>query len=402
MPRAPGPPSLNLSAGGVGTEGLQPSSPSTLSPRSFRSPRSPRSIPASPLLQDSRMGESFTGNENMIAESTSEGTATSTNGRVSPSMRAISEHQSAIAKPSPKHGRDASKSFFSNLMASKSSHRLQSPERHTIESTEKTNARSRASSKDRVIYALKSRGSTPDLPKTARVTENPAELPFDHHGSDSASQPVVENGPDHPLSSRKPKPRLGGILSRTKSTKLDDGSIPKHSAPNRLNLEEPHQLDHYTEYEAAMKTAPLRSDYRGRAFKEQVDSPNRNRSADRPPTQSQETLPLPVKKDRSAGSLAISSSFKDGAGAHLLSNIHQTGKGVGDRLGRASKGFLGKITRSGSSNERELITDDNYACSVINLPLIQQTRRTRIAKRLERSRDKTEFWMPALPWRCIE
>jgi hypothetical protein len=27
---------------------------------------------------------------------------------------------------------------------------------------------------------------------------------------------------------------------------------------------------------------------------------------------------------------------------------------------------------------------------------------TRISTRLEQSRDKTEFWMPALPWRCIE
>jgi len=36
------------------------------------------------------------------------------------------------------------------------------------------------------------------------------------------------------------------------------------------------------------------------------------------------------------------------------------------------------------------------------LPLVEQTRKTRIAKRLEDSKDKTEFWMPALPWRCIE
>jgi hypothetical protein len=100
--------------------------------------------------------------------------------------------------------------------------------------------------------------------------------------------------------------------------------------------------------------------------------------------------------------MAGSYPSRDGAGAHLLSNIHQTGRGMGDRLGKAGKGFLGKITRSGSSNERELVTDDTYTCTVINLPLVKQTRRTRIAKRMENSRDKTEFWMPALPWRCIE
>jgi hypothetical protein len=75
---------------------------------------------------------------------------------------------------------------------------------------------------------------------------------------------------------------------------------------------------------------------------------------------------------------------------------------MSDRLGKAGKGFFGKITRSGSSNEREIVTDDNYVCTTINLPLVKQTRKTRIAQRLELSKDKTEFWMPALPWRCIE
>jgi hypothetical protein len=39
---------------------------------------------------------------------------------------------------------------------------------------------------------------------------------------------------------------------------------------------------------------------------------------------------------------------------------------------------------------------------VINLPLVEQTRITRISKKIEASKDKTEFWMPSLPWRCIE
>jgi hypothetical protein len=86
----------------------------------------------------------------------------------------------------------------------------------------------------------------------------------------------------------------------------------------------------------------------------------------------------------------------------LLSNIGHQGRGVGDRLGKAGKGFFGRMARSGSSNEREVVTDDTYVCSTINLPLIKQTRKTRIARRLELSKDKTEFWMPALPWRCIE
>lgn len=68
-----------------------------------------------------------------------------------------------------------------------------------------------------------------------------------------------------------------------------------------------------------------------------------------------------------------------------------------------SKGLFGKSSRSSSTNEREpTIDDENYQLKVINLPLIEQTRLTRISKRLEDSRDKTEFWMPAFPWRAID
>lgn len=68
-----------------------------------------------------------------------------------------------------------------------------------------------------------------------------------------------------------------------------------------------------------------------------------------------------------------------------------------------SKGLFGKSSRSGSTTEKEpVIDDEHYQLKVINLPLIEQTRITRISKRLEDSRDKTEFWMPAFPWRAID
>ena len=71
-------------------------------------------------------------------------------------------------------------------------------------------------------------------------------------------------------------------------------------------------------------------------------------------------------------------------------------------MNKAGKGIFAKMGRSGSNT---IITPDdqrNYVCRIINLPLVEQTRKTRIAARLENSKDKTEFWMPALPWRCIE
>lgn len=95
-------------------------------------------------------------------------------------------------------------------------------------------------------------------------------------------------------------------------------------------------------------------------------------------------------------SASISGGLRDQGGSHLFTNIKSK---AADGLGKAGKGIFGKMTRSGSSNARE---EERYAHVVINLPLVEQTRKTRIASRLADSRDKTEFWMPALPWRCIE
>jgi len=68
-----------------------------------------------------------------------------------------------------------------------------------------------------------------------------------------------------------------------------------------------------------------------------------------------------------------------------------------------SRNFFGKNSRSGSTTEKEhVIDDEHYTIKVLNKPLIEQTRITRISKRLEDSRDKTEFWMPAFPWRAID
>ena len=92
-------------------------------------------------------------------------------------------------------------------------------------------------------------------------------------------------------------------------------------------------------------------------------------------------------------------TFREGAGSHLFANIKSTSTKAADGLGRAGKGLLSKMNRRPSNTEKE---DEPYVLQVITLPLVQQTRKTRIARRLEDSKDKTEFWMPALPWRCIE
>ena len=162
------------------------------------------------------------------------------------------------------------------------------------------------------------------------------------------------------------------------------------------------------DHHRAPKTAPLQQD---RSLRDMMSSTTRNRSADRPHqnnnniNNSQENVAM-RREDKSPGQgLSTSNSrvFRESGGAHggshIFSNIKNTSSKAADGLGKAGKGIFGKIARSGSSNAKE---EERYVLRIINLPLIDQTRRTRIAKRLEDSKDKTEFWMPALPWRCIE
>lgn len=64
---------------------------------------------------------------------------------------------------------------------------------------------------------------------------------------------------------------------------------------------------------------------------------------------------------------------------------------------------IGKIGRSGSSTEKEThVPEEAYVIHIINKPLVEQTRITRISKSLDACKDKTEYWMSSLPWRCIE
>ena len=391
--KAQTPPALDLS--NARSSNLQPGllSSSTLSPKSPRSPRLPGSSPTSPFFQTSFPS---TGPNN-ISPRTVTMTATygsQSNGLASPKINATPDYPPSPSRPSPKHARE--KSFFSNLMASKSSHKLDTPAPTNEKESGRSTVKSRAALKDRSLHTLRGKGSTSNLLKMPQ-SENqydatPSQTVGPEHLSDSASQ----------APSKKGKSRLGGILHRTKSTKMDDGARIRlrDRRPSQLNLEvlPAQQMQTEPRYAESVKTAPLRFDHREKGFVENNGSFNRNRSADRRPTTNESA----TRSDRGGPPIPPSHSFRDGGTLQILSKVHHTGLGVGDRLGKAGKGFFGKITRSDSSNARELVPDEGYTCTTINLPLIKQTRRTRIARRLELSKDKTEFWMPALPWRCIE
>lgn len=402
MPKASALPHLNLAPNN--NEELNGLTPATLSPRSTGSPHTPhtpRSAPTSPFLGPP---PSFMSHQIPVSSETRHDGART--GSSSPKITAMPEFPPSPVPQSPKHGRDPSKGFFSNLMASKSSHKLHSSETSIPEAIgEKPNARSRASSKDRSLHSVKKQGSTPELPKagSSNGTANgnsqpPASEPTPTHGP--VHTPV--NAPTEPASSlKKPKSKFGGILARTKTVKMEENTTPKQKppVPSHLQVETTHSSVDLLD-ETSPKTAPVKSDYRERAFGGESGASIRNRSVDRQARDDSHSM----RKERQPANLPPSHSFRDGSTLQILSNLGQTGKGVGDRIGKAGKGFFGKITRSGSSNERETptITDDNYTCTTISLPLVKQTRKTRIARRLEESKDKTEFWMPALPWRCIE
>lgn len=210
---------------------------------------------------------------------------------------------------------------------------------------------------------------------------------------------------------QKVKPRFAQLLTRTRSMRMDEtGRRSQPPTPIRTAklsaLDQPDDPD-----DSSLKSAPLPQD-KDKMMRDAVGSTTRNRSADRQPPPNRHFVHRPNQggsthrrnHQEPGPGLTISQSgtAREGHGAHLLTNIKNTSSRATDGLGKAGKGFFNKITRSGSTNSRDTADDEPYVCTTINLPLVEQTRRTRIAKRLEDSKDKTEFWMPALPWRCIE
>ncbi|KAI7976306.1 hypothetical protein EIK77_010779 [Talaromyces pinophilus] len=372
---------------------------SSLSPLT---PRSPRSSPSSPRsIRD----------EPTIRPVTSRSRTGSTNGPLSPSdPEPPTPNFTAMPQypPSPKenkHNRDPSRSFFANLKASRSSHKITNSDSSGLSA--EPPSKSRGNSRDRSHATLRKNGSIPDLLETAsrQGKEKPEDLQNEQPRGQPRGQLIDDNrnGGQHIQGPqvKKNKPRFGNLLSRARSVRVDDKSAPRSAGLRRpsnatlLKVSESQE-----EISQPPKTAPLRVD---KDFHEGANTNGSNRPADRPTDRPTEIRPHTSRRERNP-SLVPSSSLMQvsGASTSLFNNIKHTSSGAADRLGKAGKGFFGKITRSGSTNEREVVLDDNYVCSVINLPLIEQTRKTRISKRLEDCKDKTEYWMPALPYRCID
>ncbi|RDA83286.1 hypothetical protein CP532_3698 [Ophiocordyceps camponoti-leonardi (nom. inval.)] len=133
-----------------------------------------------------------------------------------------------------------------------------------------------------------------------------------------------------------------------------------------------------------------------RLLREMSNSTVRNRSQDRTPSRDAKENHQSRDKDRRP---PVSSQKENGGGSTFLSGLRSSSTRAADMI---SKGLFGKAPRNSGPEKEPAVDDEHYALKVIVLPLVEQTRLTRISKRLEHSRDKTEFWMPAFPWRAID
>lgn len=352
---------------------------------------------------------------------------------LSPNLTSLPPFPSS-PKSAPKHVRDPSKSFFSNLKASKSSNRVHHME-PTIRQVPEESSQDMQEPPPHNFYSVnKGSGSTPDLSNSSFGFDpqdsngkwsnldrsdqtnwiDVASLTQIHTtqrrpaGTGIVSDSAITTSQTEPLAGRKNKPRFGHLLGRTRSIRTDDsGRRSKPTTPIRITG--PEELRHFdgSNDPGGLKTAPLQHE-KDRSFKDMMGSAIRNKSADRHLVAHHDqgsTSAGQIDKESAQGlTISASTAFRDthGARAHLITNLKNTSTKAADGLGKAGKGIFGKIARTSTNNIKEGLEDEPYVCSVIILPLVEQTRRTRIAKRLVDSKDKTEFWMPALPWRCIE
>lgn len=98
--------------------------------------------------------------------------------------------------------------------------------------------------------------------------------------------------------------------------------------------------------------------------------------------------PLNNRDNRNKPS-AITSSM-----AHIR---HGAGKAK-DLFGRMRAGN----TSDRQSEQQRLSENENFSLDILQRPLVEQTRISRVCKDYDDCNSKTEYWMPALPYRCID
>ncbi|KAI3395427.1 hypothetical protein diail_1356 [Diaporthe ilicicola] len=304
----------------------------------------------------------------------------------------------------PRHEDDKKGFFFSFSKSAKSSSDRPPPPRQAQPNTTTTALDPR---REAVMSSTDQPTPTKHSPKqstdASHVDSAPRPAPSLPSRSESSLASSQEKGDTTTTTSRKgSKPKPFTLLSRTKSQRERDGRSPRHT-PSPQDLKETPQVPLPEPPERALTAAPPKTATAplDRSYREAMSSSSRNHSADRgdriPSRDASTSRNSNREREYSRGQQHFSQ--KDGP-ASFFNNLKREGGRVAESIG---KGLFGKGGRSGSTTEKEpLVDDEHYVVKVINLPLVEQTRLTRISKRLEDSRDKTEFWMPAFPWRAID
>lgn len=203
--------------------------------------------------------------------------------------------------------------------------------------------------------------------RSGKLTSSP--LANTTQASEVLPQPSP-NRQEDASSTRRRERTFRNPLSRTKSIRRDSSS--SKTKPNTKDL-----------FDRPPKTAPLQSDWQSSSdLLTAKHREKRGKSAERAiASESEDGTPV----DR----MATRDKFMSGS----KNVMHKAKTGGGQLLNK-----LGKIGRTANHQ----VPDSEWKPSIITLPLVEQTRVTRISKDLESCRDKTEYWMPSLPWRCID
>jgi hypothetical protein len=314
-------------------------------------------------------------------------------------------HPDMSPSPASSKPRKDSKNIFSNFTANLSSSRLASPDTsdRQVSGREKhhglyTNGSGSTPDLSRPVYTPNSDGKGTFFNAQAQTLKH-ADIRSDSVGPEqrngtATSANASENGS---VSNKQ-----GAKLGRSTSTKNGEGRQKK------LNKAQPPQLSPdattWSQNGDTLKTAPLEKDksWRGNMSfgKLRTHSADRQDGSQHSQRSNDENS---SRKDKAEQSSVASGSHSESRGAHLISNLGFGAQKMGKKIESTRKGIFGKLGRSSSNHETlPLLPKEPYQFKIIHTPLVEQTRLTRISSRLENSKDKTEFWMPALPWRCIE
>ncbi|CAG8976600.1 hypothetical protein HYALB_00002113 [Hymenoscyphus albidus] len=311
-----------------------------------------------------------------------------------------------------KEQRPARGGFFSKNKATKNSNQAKANSKTSAKSTAEesmskdTDRPSKVSAQDTSEIAEPSPERPPPI-KSSKVTRKPVAGPSRSNVSvDSTGDPP---NPSNPNVTKKSKPNPFSLLTRTRSLRDENSSREPSPTDKTSKFDKPPPPERSHAHSKSIAVVPSRPE-NDRFLKDSMSS-SRNPSEDRnakvrdasrekTPKEGSKLQPPTIKEKESNKKDASSSN--QGGGHGFLSNLKTSAtKGAG----AIHKGLFGggKTGRSASTTEKEMpVDDEHYVLKVINRPLVEQTRLTRISKRLEDSRDKTEFWMPSFPWRAID